>query len=95
MSPVTKQSLAGKDEGGEAQASPSSQTKGKSMAKVKLRILMPTAFEAQGIKTWKTETKKIGDREYEVEIPGGQIEVVEVEEKLAADLIAAGHAEKA
>lgn len=65
------------------------------MAKVKLRILMPAAFEAQGIKTWKTEKQEINGREYDVEVPGGQLEYAEVDEKLAADLIKAGHAEKA
>lgn len=94
--PVTKETLAGKDKGGAASAAPTPEGKGGKRvgAKTKVRILMPDAFEARGIRTWKTEKRKIGDREYDFEPQGGQLEVVEIDEKLAADLIAAGHAEK-
>lgn len=91
---ITKKTLAGKDEGGAASAAPTPESKEKRVAKTKVRILMADAFEARGVRTWKTEKRKIGDREVEIEPPGGQLETVEIDDKLAADLIAAGHAEK-
>lgn len=64
------------------------------MAKVKVRILYPTAFQALGYETRTLKEVKQGDKKVMAEVAGEQLTEIEVESADAETLIGAGHAEK-